>query len=86
MCRHNERGAHKRLCFVNTASKKSESKKEKIEFLIFNLLFKVSMYVGARMAALEEKRLMTERGGECSRISEVLFSFSPKFMNLARGA
>ena len=30
------------------------------------------MYVGARMAALEEKRLMTERGGKFSFLVLVL--------------
>ena len=47
------------LCLVNNILSKNGH-----EFLIFNLIFKVSMYVGARMAALEEKRLMTERGGK----------------------
>ena len=37
------------------------------------------MYVGARMAALEEKRLMTERGGECSSPQVVLLSKLPLY-------
>ena len=37
------------------------------------------MYVGARMAALEEKRLMTERGGKDKISADIFISFDQKF-------
>lgn len=62
--------SHKSLIgLVNESiSPNKEGKVEEARFIIktsavININLQVSMYVGARMAALEEKRLMTERGG-----------------------
>ena len=47
----------------NKEEKVDDSRSNMKTSTIFKINLQVSMYVGARMAALEEKRLMTERGG-----------------------